>query len=161
VTNVEIDAQTRESLVNPFISATSVTLQEMAGTEVFPREVYRADVCKTVTDITAIIGLTFSSTGNLALGFPHDAATAVATRMLAETGVDVDDELIRDCVGEIANVISGQAKALLHGTRFAFTHCTPQVLLGADREVSRDVDCYAIVFGSEVGEFTLQICVRP
>jgi chemotaxis protein CheX len=160
VNTVEIDAETHASLIEPFVSAACATLQDMAGVEVFPQEIYRANVCKTVADVTAVIELEFSSTGMLVLGFSREAAAAVAARILAETGTEPDEELIRDCVGEIANIISGQAKALLHGTRFAFAHSTPRFLIGAGQLVSPEPGCFGVVFASDLGQFSLQICAN-
>src|SRR5881397_517540 len=108
----------------------------MLSLEVFPRETRRADGCKTVNDVTAVIKLTFCSTGSLVLGFPRDMAQALAQRLLVDSGAEVDDALIRDCVGEIANVVAGQAKAVLHGTPYRFTHSTPTIFLGPDRTIS-------------------------
>src|SRR5258708_4378888 len=130
----------------------------MAGVEAVVRECYRANVGKTLNDVTAVIPLTFSSVGTLVLGFSWATASALAERVLAESGVPVDDEMIRDCVGEIANVVAGQTKVLLRGTRFHFTHATPTVLIGTDRMIATETACFVVGFTCELGEFTLHGC---
>jgi chemotaxis protein CheX len=159
---VAIDEEIRESLLEPFISAVCVTLREMMGIEAAALTSHRTAVCQTSDDVSTVLPLTFPTGGALVLSFPGPTAAALAQRMLAEVTTVVDDEMIRDCVGEIANVSAGQAKALLHGTRYQFAFTTPQIVAGAGQEVvpGQDLDCLVAGFGSEVGEFTLRLCVK-
>src|SRR5204862_7189670 len=48
----------KEHLLEPFIAAATLTLTEMAGTEVFARGVYRRTVATRLGDVCAVLGLT-------------------------------------------------------------------------------------------------------
>jgi CheY-specific phosphatase CheX len=159
---VAIDDEIRESLLEPFISAVCVTLREMMGIEAAALTSHRTGVCQTSDDVSAVLPFTVPMSGALVLSFPGPTAAALAHRMLAEVTPTVDDEMIRDCVGEIANVSGGQAKALLHGSRYQFAFSTPKIVAGAGQEVlpGQSLDCLVVGFGSEVGEFTMRVCVK-
>jgi CheY-specific phosphatase CheX len=66
---------------------------------------------------TVVLGIKPATEGLLVLSFPDRTAAAITERVLADAKEEIDETLVRDCVGEIANVIAGQAKTLLAGTR--------------------------------------------
>jgi CheY-specific phosphatase CheX len=68
--------------------------------------------------------------------------------------------LIRDCLGEVANILAGQAKTLLLGTRYHFTLSTPQVMDGVhEGALPEGTTGLAVAFDSEVGEFAMEVWV--
>jgi CheY-specific phosphatase CheX len=71
----------------------------------------------------------------------------------------LDPAMVADCMGEIANIIAGQAKALLHGTPNHFVFSTPTVTLGEQKMVFKDkMTSLVIAFECEQGPFALQLC---
>jgi chemotaxis protein CheX len=148
----------RDQLVEPFITATRSALGEMAGTEVVVRTVYQKALRHTLGDIAAVLGLQAATEGFLVLGFPRRTAADLAGRILAGVTQEVDENLIRDCVGEIANVVAGQAKAILAGTPYRFTFSLPEVVVGAkELRPSPSLVCLVVAFSSDLGEFDLQL----
>ena len=86
---------------------------------------------------------------------------ALAERLLAGTRQELDDSIIRDCVGEIANVIAGQLKALLASTRCSFTMSLPQTVgASGPHPMSPSSECLVVLFSSELGEFSIQFAVE-
>jgi CheY-specific phosphatase CheX len=63
-------------------------------------------------------------------------------------------------MGEITNVIAGQAKAMLHGTPHRFAFSTPRLLSGGDPVPGAVAgrEFLVVVFASDAGDFTLQLC---
>jgi chemotaxis protein CheX len=163
VDSFEIDPELREALLEPFIQATCLTLREMANVEAAPRASQRTSACRTCGDISAVLPLTSRAQSALVLSFPQQTAAHLAGRILAEVTPDVDAAMVRDCAGELANVIGGQAKALLHGTSYQFAFSTPTILTGSEQDVcpGEDGGCLVAMFDSEVGDFTLQVCLKP
>ena len=98
----------------------------------------------------------------LVLSFPAQTAAALAGRVLAEVTPAPDDDLVRDCMGELANVIAGQAKTLLAETPYQLLLATPSILSGAGLEFGSrpDADGLVVVFGSDAGDFALQVCLK-
>jgi chemotaxis protein CheX len=157
-----VSPEVREQLLEPFISAASVTLAVLAQTELAVRSVYRTALPRTLGDISAVLGLTAEGGEVLVLSFPAPTAVALTWRVLAEVNQAPDDDLVRDCMGELANVIAGQAKTLLAETPYQLILATPRVLAGPGLEVGSrpDVQGVVVVFGSDAGDFALQICLH-
>ena len=125
-----VSPEVREQLLEPFISAASLTLTELAQTELAVRSVYRTALPRTLGDISAVLGLTAEGGEVLVLSFPAPTAAALAGRVLAEVTQAPDDDLVRDCMGELANVIAGQAKTLLAETPYQLVLATPSSPVG-------------------------------
>ena len=148
----------RDQLLGPFITATCVAMGEMAGMEVVVRAVYHKALHHALGDVAAVLGLQSATEGFLVLGFPQQTAAALSRRILAGVTEEVEESLIQDCVGEIANVVAGQAKAMLAGTPYRFTFSLPEVVIGAkELRPQQCLDCLVIVFSSDMGEFVLQL----
>jgi chemotaxis protein CheX len=152
----------RELLVEPFIAATNLTLGELAQVEPFVRAVYRTALARPLADISAVLGISNEPGEVVVLSLPAPTAAAVAGRVLAEVTQAPDDDLVRDCMGELANVIAGQAKTLLAETPYQLVLATPSVCFGADLDVGPppDIGCLVVVFSSELGDFALQVCLN-
>ncbi len=157
-----VSPEVREQLLEPFVSATNLTLTELAQIEPVVRSTYRMTPPRTLGDISAVLGLTAESGELLVLSFPARTAAALAGRVLAEVTQAPDDELVRDCMGELANVIAGQAKTLLAETPYQLLLATPVILTGAGLEVGArsDLESLVMVFASDAGDFALQVCLK-
>jgi CheY-specific phosphatase CheX len=151
----------RDELVEPFIQATTVALGEMAGIEVAVQSVSRAAGSKPSGDICAVVQLQSTIESVVVLCFPQATAAALARRVLDEVATEPDENLIRDCMGEVANVISGQAKAMLAGTPYQLTFAVPEVM-NADVLTSRapGLSCVVATFRSELGDFALELFLK-
>ena len=157
-----VDATVRDQLLMPFVEATRAALGEMAGTEVTVRAVYRATPDHSLTDISAVVRLAAATEGLLVLSFPGSTAAALARQVLAETICAVGEDLVRDCMAEIANVVAGQAKALFAETPYRFAFFVPEVLVGGRRESwpKQGSKCLVIDFASVLGGFMMQLVLH-
>jgi len=157
-----VPPELREQLLEPFISGANMTLTELAQIEPAVRSTCRTAHPRTLGDISALLGLTAEGGEVLVLSFPAATAAALAGRVLAEVTQAPDDELVRDCMGELANVIAGQAKTLLAETPYQLLLATPSVLLGPGLEVGSrpGIESLVVFFGSEAGDFALQVCLK-
>ena len=66
----------------------------------------------TTTELTALIGLSGQLEGNVVYGFSQDCAKTIAGRMIGQEVVEMD-ELSLSAIGELANMITGNAATLL------------------------------------------------
>jgi chemotaxis protein CheX len=157
-----VDGEARVQPLESFIAATTVALAEMAGTEVAVQGVYRATLDRPSGDITVALRLRMATEGMLVLNFPARTAAALAGRVLAEVQEAMNESLIRDCVGEIANVIAGQAKTLLAGTPHQMTFSLPQVVVGGRPEFGTEpgYGCTVVAFRSDAGDFTMRLATE-
>ncbi len=134
--------------IGPFVAAVGVALRELTGIAAAPREAGPNES----GDLSAMILMTHD--GFLVLRFPMATATALAERML-DGAASADEEMVRDCMGELANVVAGQAKALLSGTADHFAFSTPVV--GADQPDLPTDGWRVVAFDTPVGEFLLRV----
>ena len=152
----------RDGLLEPFITATGTALREMAGIEVTVETVCQTTLGHALGDIAAVIRLGPMNEGFLVLSFPEPTAAALAARILAGVSQEMDETLTRDCVGEIANVIVGQTKALLAGTPHRFTFSLPQAVVSAPEfRPPPGLPALVVAFGSEQGGFALELFLKP
>jgi chemotaxis protein CheX len=109
-------------------------------------------------DIAAVIEIKSTPEGSLVISFAKPTAEALAGRILGDAMRVGDDNLMRDCVGEIANVIAGQAKALLSGSPYQLAFRLPQIVVTAQEfRIRPGLGALVIVFSCELGEFVLQL----
>lgn len=157
-----VPGEVREQLVEPFISAATLSAHEWAGTDAGVQAVYQRRSQRTFGDRSAVLRFTSETLGALVLSFPNRTAASLAKRALVEVTEVVDEALINDCLGEITNVIAGQAKALFLGTPHHFLLSTPLIVSGPDHEVLPESGqgSLVVVFISDLGEFALQLCLK-
>ncbi len=158
-TTSSLEPEIRVQLVEPLIEAARVALGEMAHTELTARAVYRQAHPVMLGELAAMLALKSARVGSLVLDVTDRTALALTRRVLGETRHVTDHAIVHDCIGEIANVIAGQAKALLAESAFRFTFATPTILSAAGAHAARTLpgNDYAVVaFCSDAGEFALQ-----
>jgi chemotaxis protein CheX len=156
-----VRGEIRDKLLEPFITAAGTALREMTGVEVLVQTVYQKTLPHALGDLAAVIHLGSANEGSLVLGFPQWTAAALAGRILTGATEEVDENLIRDCVGEIANVVAGQAKALLADTLYRLAFSLPQVVVSAQEfRPPPGLDALVVAFCTDQGEFTLQLFLK-
>jgi chemotaxis protein CheX len=151
--------EVRSQFLEPFIAAMRTALAEMAGTDVVVRSEARTDLPLALGDVSAVVRLISGTESYLVLGFPQQTAAAMAERVLAGVLKEIDENLICDCVGEIANVVAGQAKALLADTPYHFSFSLPRVVIGCVPELGPQPGrgCLVVAFGTDLGDIAMQL----
>ena len=142
--------------INPFIQATHQVFETMLQCTPRRGELRLAGNENPEIIRTAIIGLSGTVRGAVALSFP--ASTSLnATRRLMQTDGDVSDEELSDALGEIANMIAGCAKAKLEGQDVSIG--LPTVVKGQKYclEHPKDSLTLSVPFNSDLGTFTLNV----
>jgi CheY-specific phosphatase CheX len=154
-----VAVETPPELVEAFATALPPALREMAGTDAVLRESRPEAGSDGAGDLSATVRLTTAGgEWRLVLCLPQQTAAELSRRILADTTDEVTAELVGDCVGEVANVVAGQAKVLLVGCPSHFTLSTPTVRTGhAEAADGR----WVIRFDSDAGEFALHLCPPP
>ena len=147
-------------IAKPFINATKDVLSMMAGIEAEPQKPYVKKGLLAEGDISAVVGITGTYQGTISLSFSKECAFGVVRGML---GDDIEDLVqdSRDAVGEICNMISGQARAALVAMEIVLQGSTPSVIVGDNHSISHacGVPVVAIPFVTEFGNFTLEFCL--
>ena len=151
------------NLILPFVKSTQDTFSSMLGMKVTRKNVYIKKGYRMFGVLTGIIGISGRVTGTCAVSLPADLAVQGVEQMLCEKVENgVNDVLVHDGVGEIINMIVGQARSLLAETQYRFEITLPTIISGAGHEVYNKTGtrCVVIVFETDAQRpFTLEVCV--
>jgi len=153
-----ISPEVFQQVVDAFVTATTTAVGEWIGADIAVRSATLSSPEQPPGTILARIDLDGERLCRLTMSFPPSTAVALAQRALRDAAIDPDLDLVRDCIGEIANIVAGQAKALLAGTPLHFSFSPPKFDPGPNTGAFQRV---AIGFVCELGEFAAEISVRP
>lgn len=148
------------TFINPFLEGTINVLKTMAFVKPVAGKPYLKKHSKAVGDVSAVIGLTGSAKGSLALSFSEKSIIRIVNNMLGENFQMVNDE-IKDAVGEITNMISGDARKRLEGAGFVVRAAIPTVIFGKDHELTHILNGPSIIipFAIDEGSFVVDVCL--
>lgn len=147
------------NLVNPFIEATVNTLETTAQVQVKAFKPYLKKA-KTVTgDITGVMEMTGDFNGSISISFSEKGILDIVSTMFGEEMTELNDE-IKDAVGEIANMISGQVTNKLAETGNSLKVSLARVIMGRGLPLTHleKKPVVALPFRTTAGEFTIEIC---
>lgn len=146
-------------LVNPFINATINVLETMAFMTVNAGKPYLKKDNVAVGDVSGILGLTGVANGTIAVTFEEKCILSVVSNMFGETMSELNNE-IADAVGELTNMISGQARRELGEMGKVFKAAIPSVIIGRNHSVTHFTNGpkIAIPFNTDNGDFTIEVC---
>ena len=146
-------------IAKPFIHATIHVLSTMACITPTPGAPYlkKNDVAQ--GDVSAIVGITGDKAGSISVTFTKKCAIGLVRGMLGDDIQDIVTDT-KDAVGEITNMISGQARSGLAEIGMNFQGSTPSVIMGDNHTISHITKgpVMAIPFTSDAGEFTVEFC---
>ncbi len=146
-------------LVNPFINATINVLETMAFVKVTAGRPYVKQDNTAVGDVTGVLGLTGVAHGTIAVNFKEKCILKVVSNMFGEEMESLNED-IADAVGELTNMISGQARRELDELGKVFKAAIPSVITGKNHTIRHysDGPKIAIPFETDGGEFTIEVC---
>ncbi len=147
-------------LIKPFLNSTLHVLKTMAFTEASPGKPFMKTDAKAKGDVSGVIGLTGDNEGSLSISFTAQCICKIVSNMFGEEITEVNHE-VEDAVGEITNMISGDARRVLEEKGVVLKSAIPTVISGPGHHVSHITTgpCVAIPFSTEGGDFTLEICL--
>ncbi len=146
-------------IAKPFVKATLDILNTMAGLSATAGAPYVKKNYMAKGDVSALVGVSGDKSGSIAVSFSRPCAIALVKGML---GDDIENVLqdTQDAVGEVTNMISGQARAGLQLLGLTLQGTTPTVIVG-DGHTIRHISSspvVAIPFQTPSGEFTVEFC---
>ncbi|MDG5813480.1 chemotaxis protein CheX [Chitinispirillales bacterium ANBcel5] len=147
------------SYINPFIMSTIETFKKMLNSDIEPGKVALKNSTVYSYDISGIIGLSGEAQGSICLSFPKIVALKVITALLG-VEVKIIGEEVTDGIGELANIVAGNAKK--HLTQYDLSISLPKVVIGKDHKVAsqRGVPTLMVPFKSSLGEFAMEISLK-
>ncbi|ETR74197.1 MAG: Chemotaxis protein CheX [Candidatus Magnetoglobus multicellularis str. Araruama] len=146
-------------LINPFIKATINVLETMAFIKPKPQKPYIKKDSVAKGDVSSVIGLSGETRGTISITFTKPCILSIVSNMFGETMSTLDNEVM-DAVGEIANMISGQARQALESAGKVLYAAVPTMIKGKDHTISHRTTAaiMAVPFKTEYGAFTIEVC---
>ncbi len=147
------------SYVNPFIQSTIVTFKNMMSTDVTPGKVALKEGNALTYYISGIIGLSGDAQGAIAVSFPKLAALKVVSAMLG-TQIKVVGDEVTDGIGELANIIAGNAKKDL--AQFNLKISLPKVVIGSNHYLAQPgkTPVLTVPFTCTFGDFMMEVSLK-
>jgi chemotaxis protein CheX len=145
--------------VNPFIASTMAVFETMAATTLRRGTPFVKQGYQPSHEVSAVMGLSGKAKGTVVLSVDRDVAVRVAATMLQE---DVPSSItpdVADAMGEMANMIAGQAKAQLN--QFAMTLSLPTVITGKGHciEFPKNAMRICVPFSCDWGSLCLEVAL--
>ncbi|NVM56875.1 MAG: chemotaxis protein CheX [Desulfobacterales bacterium] len=147
------------TLINPFIYAALNVLETMAFVKAEAGKPYLKNDQLARGDVSGIIGLIGEVSGTVSVSFSEKSILAIVSKMLGEEIKELNDE-INDAVGEITNMISGQARQRLDEVGRPLRAAIPTVIMGKNHTIAHVTahPIIAIPFSTDNGDFTIEVC---
>ena len=149
------------NLINPFIDATLNVLGTMASTRAQAGKPYIKKDKVARGDVTGVIGLTGEAKGTISVSFSEKSILAIVSNMFGEGMKELNEE-INDAVGELSNMISGQARKILEELGRTLHGAIPSVIMGKNHTLTHMTTSpvIAIPFSTDNGDFTIEVCIE-
>ena len=143
-----------------FINATAAVLYTMAGLIVTPGKFFIKHDRKALGYVTAAVNVTGHRIGTIVVSFPRESATALVHGMLGDDAGNIEQDM-RDAVGEITNMVSGQARMSMAEAGVVLQASTPTVVTGNDFQIEYATDAPVVVipFAMSGHEIAVEFCL--
>jgi len=149
------------TLINPFIEATLHVLASMAFTKASAGKPYLKKDSLAKGDVSGIVGLSGEARGTLSVSFSEESILSIVSNMFGEPVKEINED-VKDAVGEILNIVSGQARQKLEGMGRILKGAIPTVITGKNHAISHITKqpIVAIPFETDNGNFTIEVCIE-
>lgn len=150
-------------IVNSFLEATVSVIKTMAFVDLAPGKPFVKKGSISTGDISGIVGMTGEGEGegSLSLSFSKECILHIVGSMFGEPMMDISEE-VKDAVGELTNMISGDARRRLEAVGILYQGAIPTVITGPGHEI-RHVTKEPIIsvpFETANGGFHLELCFK-
>ncbi|MDQ5985483.1 MAG: hypothetical protein CSYNP_01193 [Syntrophus sp. SKADARSKE-3] len=147
--------------ITAFLEATETVLKTMAFIEPKAGKAYLNRDNTAKGDVSAIIGMTGTATGSMAISFSGSCILKVVSNMLGEEIREIGPE-VKDAVGEITNMVSGVARQKLETQGFNIASAIPTVVSGINHSILHVLAGPSIIipFETDHGPFVIDICLN-
>ena len=149
-------------IVNSFLEATVSVIKTMSSVDLAPGKPFIKKGSISTGDISGIVGMAGESEGSLSLSFSKECILHIVSSMFGEPFSDITEE-VKDAVGELTNMISGDSRRRLQEIGHTFHGAIPSVVSGPGHEVRHVTKgpILSIPFSTQAGSFSVEVCFTP
>jgi chemotaxis protein CheX len=145
-------------IINPFLIAAVNVMKTMADVEPVPGKPFLKNESTALGDVSAIIGITGVAQGSMALTFTESCIIGLASALMGMTFTALDDE-VKDSVGELTNMICGDARRRLSEKGITLQAGIPTVVAGKSHSITHIASGprLAVPFQTQWGSFIVEV----
>ncbi len=146
------------NLINPFLEAAINVLKTMAFIEPKPGKPFLKKEVTAIGDVSGIIGVTGAAQGSMSISFSQSCISAIVSNLFGMPVTEINDD-VRDAVGELTNMICGDARRRLEAQKITLQAGTPTVVAGKDHSITHihNGPSLAIPFNTPQGDFLIEV----
>jgi len=136
-------------------------LKTMAFLEPIPGNPYIKKGGAASGDVSGIVGITGDAEGSLCLSCSKTCILFIISKMLGEEQKEINED-VKDAVGELTNMISGDSRRRLQEIGHSFQGAIPSVISGPGHEVKHITrgPILSIPFTTQAGDFIVEVCFK-
>jgi len=143
--------------LNPFFLATKDVLKLMLDLEVQKGNVQILNEMLTSSDANVILGVTGELQGSILFGFPKNM-TLEMVKIMSGMALTEIDSFVSSALGEIANIIGGNAVTHLASQGYSCDIVPPQVIVGDYKAMSMaSKQAIKLSMITKIGEFDVSV----
>jgi chemotaxis protein CheX len=145
------------AFVNPFIDAAREVLESELGGDTNRGDLRMHKSAYTTDEVTALVGVAGAVSGVVLYSMSEETARNMVARMLGKDCPEFD-AMAQSGIGELGNVITGRAAALLALAGYASNITPPALVMGKNTMITT-LDLNRLVFPLETEAGTMEIQV--
>jgi chemotaxis protein CheX len=145
-------------IINPFLAAAINVLKTMASIEPRPGKPFLKKDADALGDVSAIIGITGAAQGSMALTFTSPCIKAIVSNLFGSPVEEMNEE-VKDAVGELTNMICGDARRRLAEEGIALQAGIPTIVSGENHSLTHIMKgpFLAVPFETDHGTFVVEV----
>ncbi len=144
--------------IMPFVEAAEAVFMDFFNEKPKLLNPYLIKKTETVDwDISGVIGIAGQTRGVVVISFSNDMACSLTSKLIGSPVSEINDDVI-DTIGEVVNIIAGNAKKGFETYRLMIS--LPSIVKGSSHKISwpgKDVPIIGIPFSIEAGDFILAV----
>ncbi len=142
----------------PFLDGLKNILEQFGMVGIERSGLYKKDYMAVDKDVTAIIGIVGELRGNVAYSMSQDTAKNIVSSMMMGMPVEELDEVARSGIGELSNMVTGNASILLSENDVNVDITPPSIVFGSDIYfIISSVDTITVDLKTPAGEVEVNI----
>lgn len=146
--------------INPFLAATQDVFKQMLGMDIEKKKIELREDFVDGQDANVLIGVIGALQGSVVYCFPKSTALAIVKSMAGMEFAEIDT-LVASALGEIGNIISGNALSRLAQTNYHCDIAPPQIILGGNKSISMASSKYLFIpMSSQAGDMAISVMLR-
>ncbi|KMT22011.1 chemotaxis protein CheX [Clostridium cylindrosporum] len=144
--------------INPFLDSLKGILEQFGVTDIKVADLSRKEKMLVEKEVSAIIGIVGDLKGNVSYCMSEDTAKKVISAMMMGMCIEEIDEIGRSAVGELTNMITGNAITSMCENGRSIDITTPSMVFGRDMYfIISTVDTISVIMDTSIGEFEVNI----